>query len=56
MDKGSFRCGSAITNLTSIHEDVAWIPGPAQWVTGSGVSVSCGVGHRCGLDLASLWL
>ena len=23
---------------------------------GSGVAVSCGVGHRCGSDLALLWL
>ena len=22
----------------------------------SGIAMSCGVGHRCGLDLASLWL
>ena len=23
---------------------------------GSGIAVSCGVGHRCGLDLVLLWL
>jgi len=29
---GSFRCGSAVTNPTSIHEDVCLIPGLTQWV------------------------
>jgi len=32
------------------------IPGLAQWVKERGVSVSCGVGHRHGSDLALLWL
>ena len=31
MFEGS-RCGLAITNLTSVHEDAGWIPGLAQWV------------------------
>ena len=31
---GSSRCGSAVTNLTSIHEDVSLTPGLAQWVKG----------------------
>ena len=32
------------------------IPGLALWVKGSGIAVSCGIGHRPELDLASLWL
>ena len=29
---GSSYCGSAVTNLTSIHEDSGSIPGLSQWV------------------------
>ena len=29
---GSSRSGSVVMNLTSIHEDVGWVPGLAQWV------------------------
>ena len=32
MMRGSSQCGSMVTNLTSIHEDVGSIPGLAQWV------------------------
>ena len=39
-----------VKDPASIHEDTALIPGLAQWVKGSGVAVSCGVGHRRGSD------
>ena len=29
---GSSHCGSAVTNLTSIHEDMGSIPALTQWV------------------------
>ena len=48
-----------LTNQTRNHEVAGSIPGLAQWVKGSGVAgvaVSCGVGYRCGLDPALLWL
>ena len=32
------------------------MPGLTQWVKGSGVAVSWGVGCRCGLDPTLLWL
>ena len=53
---GSSHRGTAEMNPTSIHEDVGLILGLAQWVKGSGVAVSCVVGHRCRSDLVLLWL
>ena len=32
MDSQSSRCGSVVTSLTRIHEDVSSIPGLSQWV------------------------
>ena len=42
--------------LTSILEGVGSFLGLAQWVKESGIATSCGVGCRCGLELALLWL
>ena len=44
------------TNPARNHEFGGSIPGLAQWVKGSGIAVSCGVGRRCSLDLELLWL
>ena len=41
-------------NLTSIHEDVGSIPGPLSGLMNT--AMSCGVGHRGGLDVVLLWL
>ena len=51
MIVGSFCRGSAVTNLTRIHEDTGLIPSLAH-----SVAMNCGEGHRCGSDLALLWL
>ena len=47
---GSSYCGSAVTNPTSNHEDMCSIPGFVQWVKGSGVAMSCGVGQQLQLQ------
>ena len=52
----SSRCGSVVTNPISIHEVAGLIPGLAQWIKGSSVAMSCGVGCRHGLDPLLLWL
>ena len=46
----SSRHGAAEMNPTRNHKVVGLIPGFAQWVK------DCGVGRRCGSDLALPWL
>ena len=43
-------------NLTSNHGIEGSIPGLTPVGKGSGVPMSCGVGHRHGSDQAMLWL
>jgi len=45
-----------LANPTRNHEVAGSIPGLAQWVKGSGVAVSCGIGCRHGSDPVLLWL
>ena len=40
-----------LKNLINIHEDAGSIPGLTH-----GIAMSCDAGHRCGPDLALLWL
>ena len=45
-----------LTNPTRNHEVAGSVPALAQWVKGSDVAVSWGVGCRRGSDPALLWL
>ena len=45
-----------LTNPTRNHEVAGSVPGLAQWVKGSGIAVSCGVGCRRSSDPVLLWL
>ena len=61
--KGNLELGTGVTaaaqqvkSPTSIHEDTGSIPDLTQWFKGSGIAISCGIGHRCGSNLVLLWL
>ena len=45
-----------VMDLTSIHENVGSIPDLTQWLKGSGITLTCGGGCRCGSDPVLLWL
>ena len=53
---GALIVAQQVTNRNIIHEDTGSIPGLTQWVKGSSIAVSCGVGHRHSSDPALLWL
>ena len=50
-----FLEGTVEMNPTSVHEDMALIPGLTQWVKDS-VALSCDVGLRHSSDPVVLWL
>ena len=43
-------------NLMRNHEVAGSTPGLTQWVKGSGIAMSCIVGHRHASDSVLLWL
>ena len=45
-----------LLNLTRNHKVSGSIPGLAQWVKGSSVTINCGVGRRRDSDPVLLWL
>ena len=45
-----------LTKTTSSHEDLGSNPSLIQWVKGSSIAMTCGVGCRHGSDLVLLWL
>ena len=45
-----------LTNLTRIRVDAGFHPWPCSVDQGSGVGLSCVVGHRCSSDPTWLWL
>ena len=45
-----------VVSLTGIHGDMDSISGLIQWVTSSGVAVSCGVDNGKVSDLVLLWM
>ena len=51
----SSHCGTVETNPISIHEDAGMTPSLTQYVKDH-IALSCGIGHRCGLDPMLLWL
>ena len=54
--RGSSQSGSVGKTPTSIPEDAGSIPGLAQWFMYLALTVSCGIGCRCGLDPELPWL
>ena len=52
----SFRCGSACYKPDEYPWGCRFNPWPCSVGYGSCVAMSCGVGHRCSLELALLWL
>ena len=51
-----FPLWSSGNESTNIREEVGLIPVPCSVGRESGIALSCGVGCRCGLDPAMLWL